>query len=128
MLIRMTGLNSGLDTESIIAALMSAQRTKQTKVENKRTKLEWKKEQWASLNTKIYNFYTNSLSKMRMASTYMTKAATSSNSSKVTAKATTAAATGSYSVVVKQVASAQKVTSGKLKGAVVKDADRKSVV
>ncbi|MCI8291665.1 MAG: flagellar filament capping protein FliD [Clostridia bacterium] len=123
MPIRMTGLNSGLDTESIIAALMSAQRTKQTKVENKRTKLEWKKEQWASLNTKIYNFYTNSLSKMRMASTYMTKAATSSNNSKVTAKATTAAATGSYSVVVKQVASAQKVTSGKLKGAVVKDDD-----
>lgn len=122
MPIRMTGLNSGLDTESIIAALMSAQRTKQTKVENKRTKLEWKKEQWASLNTKIYNFYTNSLSKMRMASTYMTKAATSSNNSKVTAKATTAAATGSYSVVVKHVASAQKVTSGKLKGAVVKDA------
>lgn len=123
MPIRMTGLNSGMDTESIIAALMSAQRTKQTKVENKRTKLEWKKEQWASLNTKIYNFYTNSLSKMKMASTYMTKAATSSNNSKVTAKATTAAATGSYSVVVKQVASAQKVTSGKLNGAVVKDAD-----
>lgn len=123
MPIRMTGLNSGLDIESIIAALMSAQRTKQTKVENKRTKLEWKKEQWASLNTKIYNFYTNSLSKMKMASTYMTKAATSSNNSKVTAKATTAAATGSYSVVVKQVASAQKVTSGKLNGAVVKDAD-----
>ena len=40
MPIRMTGLNSGLDTESIIAALMSAQRTKQTKVENKRTKHE----------------------------------------------------------------------------------------
>lgn len=121
MPIRMTGLNSGMDTESIIAALMSAQRTKQTKVENKRTKLEWKKEQWASLNTKIYNFYTNSLSKMKMASTYMTKAATSSNNSKVTAKATTAAATGSYSVVVKQVASAQKVTSGKLKGSAVRD-------
>lgn len=114
MPIRMTGLNSGLDTESIIAALMSAQRTKQTKVENKKTKLEWKKEQWASLNTKIYNFYTNSLSKMRMKSTYMTKAATSSNASKVTAKASTTAATGSYSVKVNKVASAQKVTSGKL--------------
>lgn len=43
MPIRMTGLSSGMDTESIIAALMSAQRTKQTKVENKRTKLEWKR-------------------------------------------------------------------------------------
>lgn len=121
MPIRMTGLNSGLDTESIIAALMSAQRTKQTKVENKKTKLEWKKEQWASLNTKIYNFYTNSLSKMKMRSTYMTKAATSSNTSKITAKASTAAATGSYSVKVKQVASAQKVTSGKLGQVAVKD-------
>lgn len=121
MPIRMTGLNSGLDTESIIAALMSAQRTKQTKVENKRTKLEWKKEQWASLNTKIYNFYTNSLSKMRMASTYRAKAATSSNNSKVTAKATTAAATGSYSIEVDEVASAQKVTSGILQGAAVRD-------
>lgn len=123
MPIRMTGLNSGLDTESIIAALMSAQRTKQTKVENKKTKLEWKKEQWASLNTKIYNFYTNSLSKMRMKSTYMTKVATSSNTSKVTAKASTTAATGSYSVKVKQVASAQKVTSGKLDQVISKDAD-----
>lgn len=123
MPIRMTGLNSGLDTESIIAALMSAQRTKQTKVENKKTKLEWKKEQWASLNTKIYNFYTNSLSKMKMRSTYMTKAATSSNTSKITAKASTAAATGSYSVKVKQVASAQKVTSGKLDQVISKDAD-----
>lgn len=136
MPIRMTGLNSGLDTESIIAALMSAQRTKQTKVENKKTKLEWKKEQWASLNTKIYNFYTNSLSKMKMRSTYMTKAATSSNTSKVIAKASTAAATGSYSVKVKQVASAQKVTSGKLgnliakrddKGELIKDSNNNTV-
>ncbi|MFG6348036.1 MAG: flagellar filament capping protein FliD [Lachnospiraceae bacterium] len=121
MPIRMTGLNSGLDTESIIAALMSAQRTKQTKVENKRTKLEWKKEQWASLNTKIYNFYTNSLSKMKMKSNYMTKAATSSNTSKVTAKASTNAATGSYSVEVEKLASAQKVTSGKLNGSAVRN-------
>ncbi|MCX4327143.1 MAG: flagellar filament capping protein FliD [Lachnospiraceae bacterium] len=128
MPIRMTGLNSGLDTESIIAALMSAQRTKQTKVENKKTKLEWKKEQWASLNTKIYNFYTNSLSKMRMKSAYMTKAATSSNTSKVTAKASTSAATGSYSVKVNQVASAQKVTSGKLGNLIAKRDDKGDVV
>ena len=68
MPIRMTGLNSGLNTESIVAALMSAQRTKMTKVENKKTKLEWKKDIWSSLNTKIYDFYTKSLSKMRLKS------------------------------------------------------------
>ena len=42
MPIRMTGLTSGLDTESIVNQLMSAQRTKQTKVENKKQKLEWR--------------------------------------------------------------------------------------
>lgn len=117
MAIRMTGLNSGLNTESIVAALMSAQRTKQTKIENKKTKLEWKQEVWSSLNTKIYDFYKSSLAKIRMQSNYRTKAATSSNTSKVTATASTNAATGSYAIKVKQIASAQSVTSGKIAGA-----------
>lgn len=116
MAIRMTGLNSGLNTESIVAALMSAQRTKQTKIENKKTKLEWKQEVWSSLNTKIYDFYKGSLAKIRMQSNYRTKAATSSNTSKVTATASTSAATGNYSIKVNQIASAQSVTGGKISG------------
>lgn len=124
MAIRMTGLNSGLNTESIVAALMSAQRTKQTKIENKKTKLEWKQEVWSSLNTKIYDFYKNSLSKIRMQSNYRTKAATSSNTSKVTATASTSAATGNYAIKVKDIASAQKVTSGKLDGRVIARDDK----
>lgn len=121
MPIRMTGLNSGLNTESIVAALMSAQRTKQTKVENKKTKLEWKKDLWSSLNTKIYDFYTKSLSKMRLKSNYMTKAASSSNTTKVVAKASTKAATGTYTVKVNKLASTQAVTSGKLNKVKVDD-------
>ena len=72
MPIRMTGLTSGLDTESIVNQLMSAQRTKQTKVENKKQKLEWKQEIWKGLNTKIYGFYKDSLSKMKYSSNYST--------------------------------------------------------
>lgn len=121
MPIRMTGLNSGLNTESIVAALMSAQRTKMTKVENKKTKLEWKKDIWSSLNTKIYDFYTKSLSKMKLKSNYMTKAASSSNTTKVVAKASTKAATGTYTVKVNKLASTQSVTSGKLNTVTVKN-------
>lgn len=128
MAIRMTGLNSGLNTESIVAALMSAQRTKQTKIENKKTKLEWKQEVWSSLNTKIYDFYKNSLAKIRMQTNYRTKAATSSNTSKVTATASSNAATGSYAIKVNQIASAQSVTGGKIKGEVVKDEEGKVVL
>lgn len=114
MPIRMTGLTSGLDTESIVNALMSAQRTKQTKVENKKQKLEWKQEIWKGLNTKIYGFYKDSLSKMKYASNYSTKKAAVSDSTKLTAAASTKAAAGSYKVEIKSIASAQYVTSAKL--------------
>ncbi len=127
MPIRMTGLNSGLNTESIVAALMSAQRTKMTKVENKKTKLEWKKDIWSSLNTKIYDFYTKSLSKMKLKSNYMTKAASSSNTTKVVAKASTKAATGTYTVKVNKLASTQYVSSGKLNKVKVDDGNGNQV-
>lgn len=123
MPIRMTGLTSGLDTESIVNALMSAQRTKQTKVENKKQKLEWKQEIWKGLNTKIYGFYKDSLSKMKYASNYSTKKAAVSDSTKLTATASTKAAAGSYKVEIKSIASAQYVTSGKL--STYKDSDGK---
>ena len=121
MPIRMTGLTSGLDTESIVNALMSAQRTKQTKVENKKQKLEWKQEIWKGLNTKIYGFYKDSLSKMKYASNYSTKKAAVSDSTKLTATASTKAAAGSYKVEIHSIASAQYVTCGKL--STYKDSD-----
>ena len=123
MPIRMTGLTSGLDTESIVASLMSAQRTKQTKVENKKQKLEWKQEIWKGLNTKIYGFYKDSLSKMKYSSNYATKKAAVSDSTKLTATAGTNAAAGSYKVEIHSIASAQYVTSGKL--STYKDSDGK---
>lgn len=123
MPIRMTGLTSGLDTESIVNQLMSAQRTKQTKVENKKQKLEWKQEIWKGLNTKIYGFYKDSLSKMKYSSNYSTKKALVSDSTKLTATASTKAAAGSYKVEINKIASAQYVTSGKLD---YKDTDGKT--
>ena len=117
MAIRMSGMMSGLDTDSIVQALMSAQRMKQTKISDKKQKLEWKKELWGEMNTKIYNFYKGSLSKLRMQSTFKTKNAVSSDTSKITATATSSASEGTYKIKVNSVASAQYVTSGKLAGA-----------
>lgn len=114
MAIRMTGLTSGLDTESIVGALMEAHKTKKTKVENKKTKLEWTKEIWSGLNTKLKKFHTDFAGKLRLQANYKTKKATSSNASVLTATAKSSAANGSYSVQVKQIAAAQSVTSAKL--------------
>lgn len=114
MPIRMSGLASGLDTDSIIKELMSAQSLKKTKIEQKKTKLEWSQEKWKDLNTKIYNLYTNQVSKMRLESSYKTKAVSSSDETKVTATAGPNAATGSHTISVSQLASAQYLTSSKI--------------
>ncbi len=114
MAIRLSGMVSGLDTDSVVKALMSAQTYKKTKIESSKQKLEWKQELWADMNTKIYDFYKSSLNKMKMQSTFKTKSASSSDSSKVTATADSNAAEGTYRIKVKSVASAQYVTSGKL--------------
>ena len=114
MPLRMTGMTSGLDTDSIVSALMEAQTTKKTKVENKKTKLEWTQNLWTGLNKKLYSFYTDSAGKMRFQSSYQTKKAASSDASILTATAQSSASSGSYTVKVNQLAAAQYVTSAKV--------------
>ena len=59
MPIRITGLNSGLDTEAIISALVSSYSYKTNKYKKAQTKLSWKQDAWKTLNTKVYSFYTS---------------------------------------------------------------------
>ena len=110
--IGLSGMVSGLDTDTLIKQLMSAERTRVTKVENKITKNEWLTEKWKDLNTKIYSLYTGSLSKMRTQGNYLTKKTTSSNESVVKASASGSAPIGTHYVTVDAVASAQYVTGG----------------
>lgn len=53
MPIRLTGLNSGLDTESLVSALVSAYRTKTEKYTKAQTKLSWKQTAWSELNKNL---------------------------------------------------------------------------
>ena len=110
MAIRMTGINSGLDTDSIIKALVSAQKSKVTKVENKLTKSEWTEEIWKDLNTKLYSLYTKQLTKFKTQGSYLTKKVSSSDDTIATATATSTAANGSHTLQVERLAAAQCVT------------------
>ncbi len=112
--IGLSGMISGLDTDSIVKAMVSAQQTKATKIENKITLNKWTTEAWSSLNTKIYSFYTKYASKLRLQSSYMTRTAKSSDESKVTAKAGSSAAVGTHNLQIKSLASSQYVTGAKL--------------
>lgn len=111
--IRVTGLTSGLDTESLVQQLSEAYQTKVDAAKKKQTKAEWKKEAWASLNTKIMNFYKGALSTFKSSGTYSTKAVSGDLSGvKITAGAK--AASGSHKVQVTGTASAQMWTGHKI--------------
>jgi flagellar hook-associated protein 2 len=59
MTIRLSGLTSGLDTDTIVQALVSAYSYKKDKYVKAQTKLSWTQDSWKSLNTKVYSLYTN---------------------------------------------------------------------
>ena len=54
--IGLSGMISGLDTDSIVKAMVSGQQLKATKIENKITLNKWTTDAWSGLNTKIYSF------------------------------------------------------------------------
>lgn len=72
MAMRVSGINSGLDTDSIVQELVSAYNTKTEKYQKEQTKLSWKQEIWKGLNTKVYSLY-NNVGKLRFSSAYSTK-------------------------------------------------------
>lgn len=114
MPIRMTGMASGIDVDAVVKELMSAQKLKKTNLEGKKEKLSWKQDAWKEMNTKLYSFYTGSLSKMKTQGNYQARKATPSDTSKVSVSATTATS-GSYSLKIDQLASAEYVTGADIK-------------
>lgn len=117
MSMRMTGLISGMDTESMVKELVNASSEKVNKVKQKKQDAEWKKEIWSSLNTKILNFYKTQLTAFKSVSSYKTKKATASDETKVTVSAGSGATNGTHTVSVKQVASSAYLTGGNIRTA-----------
>lgn len=115
--VSISGLVSNLDTDSIVSALVSAYSTKKDKYVKAQTKLEWKQDAWKELNTKIYSFYSGTLSSLRFSNAF-SKKASSVDSTKATVKASSDAVSGTQKLKIKQLAK-----SGYLTGAVVKSSD-----
>ncbi len=116
MAIRITGMNSGLDTESIISELVSAQETKKNSLVKAQTKLSWKMDAWKTLNSKIYGLYSSTLSDMRFSSAYTQKKTTVSDSSVASVIAGTEATDGVQTLKVNGLAKSGYLTGAQLSG------------
>lgn len=115
MPIRITGLNSGLDTEALVSELVSAYRKKTEKYTKAQTKLSWKQDAWKNLNDKVSKFYSK-LTNMKYSTAYVSKKASISDATKASVSVKSSVATGSYSLKINETAK-----SGYLSGAALGD-------
>lgn len=113
MAIRMTGMVSGLDTDSIVKELVSAYSTKKEKYKKEQTKLGWKQEIWKELNKEVNTFY-KSVGNLRFEGGYSTKKTTSSDTAKATVSAGSNAVTGTQKLHVLSTAQSGYLTGGKI--------------
>lgn len=104
MVMRVGGIASGMDIESMVNKLMEAERMPLTRLQQDRTQLEWKRDAFRDANLSLLNLK-NSLQNMRLPSNYLQKSAVSSQPNAVTAKGSSSASEGSYNIKVSQLAS-----------------------
>ena len=114
----LSGLASGVDTESMVKSMLSGIQTKIDQQNQKKTQLEWKQDAYRDVISKINSFQSKYLdissgTSLRLTSTY-SKMNTESSSSAVKIISASSDAAEEMNIQVAQVASATKLTTGKI--------------
>lgn len=114
MAIRLSGMVSGMDTESLVSALVSSYKLKKDNLVKAQTKLSWKQEKWKTMNTSIYGFYSGKLSSARFSASYNLKTSTVSNDKYAKVSASSSAVSGTQRLKVNHLAATGYLTGGKI--------------
>lgn len=115
MAVRISGLMSGMDTDSIIEQLVSSKQTKVDDAVKAQTKLSWKQDAWKSLNTKIKNLQNKYISNMRFTTAYTKKTTKVSNDSAVSVITGDDAVNGVQELQINKLAKTAYLTGAQVK-------------
>ena len=110
---RLTGLISGMDTESLISQLVEARKSKVTKATKKQMSIKNKQDAWEGLNKKLKSFQ-STISNMRLSSSYSKKTTNVSDSSVATITTADDAMLSTQNLKVRSLASAGYLTGGEI--------------
>ena len=80
---RITGLNSGMDTEALVTSLVSSYQKKVDTLQGNQKRHSWKQDAWKDLNKKVVSFYNGKLNTLSFPSAFNKKTTTSTNASAV---------------------------------------------
>lgn len=98
-------------TSDTIDQLLQSDELRKTVIQNKIDKINTKSQAWTDISTRLGNLMSK-LETLQDESTYQTKKVTSSDDTIATVSGTTDSMEGSYDLVVKQLATASKITGG----------------
>lgn len=116
MVFRIGGLASGMDTDTLIKQLMTAQRLPLEKLSQQKQTLQWQQEKYRSINSKIMELR-NVAFDMKLQSNYLQRSASSSDDTSVSVSASAGALEGIHSIKINQLAKSAQLTSSTPVGA-----------
>jgi len=111
MVTRISGMASGMDIDALVKSLMTARQGPLNKLNQQKQTLEWQRDDYRKMSTKLVTFMQDSITKLSQSSTINAQKATvTGNTSAVTATASSTAS-GTMTIEVKELAtSASAVT------------------
>ncbi|AYD40711.1 hypothetical protein D4Z93_09280 [Clostridium fermenticellae] len=128
-MLRITGLNTGLDIDAMVKKMLTSDQTKVDSAKQQQQLIQWKQEAYQSIISDIkdlqnsYFDITNSANCLLSSNNYDNMAAVSTDTMVVDAKANSTAAAGNYKILVKQLAAASSIEgTSKVKTSDNKDA------
>lgn len=112
---RIAGLASGMDIEQMVNDLMRAERMPMDKLIQQRQTLNWKMDEYRAINIKFNDFRNNIFDTVMRQANMLARTATSTDDSRVTAQASSAAGNATYRITeVQQLAQAESQVGGKI--------------
>jgi flagellar hook-associated protein 2 len=112
---RITGMATGMDTESIVKKLMDVERIPLNRLKQKQQTNMWLIDSYRQWNSDLFAFRNTNIFNMKLSKTYNTFEVAASLPNSVTGTATSSAITGSYSLSIKQLAESATFTSNNVK-------------
>ena len=111
---RMSGLISGLDTDTVISQLVKTKKLKVTKKTNEQTKHSWKQDIWKDLNSDLKKLQSKFAAQMRFTSAYAAKKTAVSNTSVASVLAGSGASDSVQTLRVTRLAKSGYLTGGEV--------------
>jgi flagellar hook-associated protein 2 len=116
-MLRITGLNTGLDIDAMVKKMLTADQTKIDQAKQQQQLIQWRQEAYQSIIKDVkdmqsaYFDVTNNANYLLSSNSYNNMTAASSDSTTVSAKAGAGATAGNYKILVSQLAQSAIVSS-----------------